>query len=331
MITIRDGTVEDIPFIKEMMWEAILVSPVLIRESGLERLRQNQERTWNDWIINPNPPPVFIAVDSTGQKLGVLSLRSYMDLRSRFYTWELGLAVADHSRRQGVGQRLLQHAIDFCRKTGQPYLVLTVDPTNRIAQALYRKVGFKLVSKRFSVFEMRFSLVPSKPEDPEIVANRRYFIEYWTNAAYYSGRGRLRKSLPYFVKNKWFKRVSLKPNDFVYIMTAIKGELYLISKYMVFQVLSYEEAEAEFPQSKPLNPDLGYLITDDATVYSLFEPPLEAEVTQALRLLDKGQPKPLPFNAAGHLDGHGLRGIREITAESAQLLDGFVEQLRFLR
>jgi RimJ/RimL family protein N-acetyltransferase len=328
MITIRDGTIEDIPFIKEMMWEAILVSPVLIYgNDGLERLRQHQEHVWNEWITKPMP--VFIAVDSTGRKLGVLSLRDYPDFRSKIQTWEFGLGVIPEARRQGVAQRLLQHTLDFCREAGQPYLALTVDPTNRIAQALYRKMGFKITSKRHGVFEMRFSFEPLRLEDPEVVANRRYFIQYWTNAEYYAGRGRLHHCSPYHIENKGFRRAGLKPKDFVYVVTVIKGGLHLIVKYEVDRLLSHEEARAEFPDSEDFDPINELLITYRATLYSLVEPPIDAEVTQALQLLHKGQPQPLPLNAAGHLNGHSLRGVREITRESAQLLDGFVEIFRY--
>lgn len=320
MITVRNATVEDVTFIKEMMWEAVLASPGLIRSNGLTGLHREQERYWNSWPDKSYP--VFVAVDASGQKLGVLSLRPYDEWRRDIETWEMGIGVAPQARRQGVGQRLIQHALDFCQQAKLPYLLLTVDPHNRTAQALYRKMGFKITSKRHGVIQMRASFTPPLPEDPAIVANRRYFTQYWSNATYYSSRRPLHHCAPYHVESKWFKQRGVKPLDFVYVIAVIKGELHLIVKYEVDKVMNYNEAKAMFPEAENLDPASDHLTAGRGTLYS-FEPPIDSEVTQALRWLDKGEPKAFSSKNKGQ-----LYGLKEITADSARLLDGFVEQFR---
>src|SRR5689334_21669987 len=172
VIRIRNASPEDVAFIKEMMWEAILVSPVQVRGYGLEKMRSDQENYWNRWLEKPSP--VFVAEDEAGQKLGVLTLRGHEDFRrdERATGWEMGMGVAPHARRQGVGQSLIRHALDFCRETKVPFLVLTVDPSNRNAFALSRKMGFKITSKRHYVIEMPVSFEPPLLEGPEIVTKR---------------------------------------------------------------------------------------------------------------------------------------------------------------
>jgi RimJ/RimL family protein N-acetyltransferase len=325
-LAIRTATVEDVPFIKAMMWEAILSSPVLIRDSGLKELRLSQDHQWEEWVKKPRP--VFIAEDATGQKLGALSLRSYPGYSWDFTrSWEIGIGVAPEARRQGVGQLLIERALDYCRETDVPYLVLTVDPTNRVAQALYRKTGFLIKSKRHGVIEMRFYFKTLSEDDPQVVAQRRYFIQYWTNAAYSSGRHRLFHCAPYHVEHRQFKKAGVKPDDFVYGIAVIKGQLHLIVKYEVTKLMSYTEAKAEFKQSDDLDPEADHLITERATSYS-FEPPIDTNITQALRLLENGIAQPLPYLENGDLNRHRLRGVKEITRESAYLLDGFVEDFR---
>ncbi len=324
MITVRNATVEDVPFIKEMMWEATLASPVMLRGYGKESRWQEQERHWAAW--DQSRKPVFLAEDSEGRKLGVVSLTPY-EMYRQPKGWELGIGVVAWARRQGVGRLLMQRAIDYSQETNTPYAILFVDPVNRSAQRLYRKLGFKIWSKRHGVIEMRLSFGPEPTVDSAPVADRRYFLQYWTNAEYYSGRGRLHHCSPYYVEHKWFRRAGLKAKDFVYMVTVIKGGLHLIVKYEVDQLMTYEEAKIQFPKSDDLDPTTGHLLAGRSTLYS-FEPPIDLEVTQALRLLDKGEPKPLPLNRVGQLDGHSLRGVREITPESARLLDGFVEIFR---
>ncbi len=326
MIIVRDATIEDVPFIKEMMWEAIEFSPVLIRDSGVRELRARQSAYWGQW--HETNHPVFVATDEAGQKLGAIALRPYHDFRHGApAVWELGIGVAVTARRQGVGQKLLEKAIEHCRKTNLPYLVLTVDPTNRLAQALYRKTNFKITSKRYGVIEMRFFIKPLPTENPETIANRRYFLHYWPKSEYRANRYRLHHCSPHWLEHKDFRKAGLKPKDWVYLVSVIKGSLHLVAKYEVEEVLSYEEAKAKYPKTEGLTPNADAVIAGWSTLYS-FEPPIDEAVAHSLKLLDKGRASPFPLNAEGQLSGPPLRGIREITPDSACLLDGFVEIFR---
>ncbi|KAE8785744.1 putative ribosomal-protein-alanine acetyltransferase [Hordeum vulgare] len=54
------------------------------------------------------------------------------------------LAVKESCRRQGLGEALLQAAVDRCRRRRVQRVSLHVDPARTAAVALYRKAGFQV-------------------------------------------------------------------------------------------------------------------------------------------------------------------------------------------
>jgi ribosomal-protein-alanine N-acetyltransferase len=58
------------------------------------------------------------------------------------------VAVAPGARRQGVGARLMDAALDVARRRGVEQLFLEVRESNLAAQALYASRGFELVGRR---------------------------------------------------------------------------------------------------------------------------------------------------------------------------------------
>lgn len=58
------------------------------------------------------------------------------------------IAVHPQFRQQGIAQRLLSYALELGRKRGVKSAVLEVRASNRAAQALYEKFGFKVVGVR---------------------------------------------------------------------------------------------------------------------------------------------------------------------------------------
>jgi len=155
LITVREATVEDIPFLKAMIWEAMLASPSFLARYGVENLQQMEEQTWEKWREHPNP--AFVALDLSGRKLGAITMR--LDGTDRPVDgWRIGIAVEAHARGQGIGQRLLQRAIACAREKGASYVNLLVDPTNTQAIVSYRRAGFVEVGEQEELIEMRIDL-----------------------------------------------------------------------------------------------------------------------------------------------------------------------------
>lgn len=64
-------------------------------------------------------------------------------LRTGLHRCELGIGIERPFRGQGLGRRLMQHAIDFCRQAPSiDWLDLKVFGHNSVARALYRSLGF---------------------------------------------------------------------------------------------------------------------------------------------------------------------------------------------
>jgi RimJ/RimL family protein N-acetyltransferase len=83
---------------------------------------------------------VFVAEDD-GRIVGRLSIARDQHPASR-HVADLGLMVAMTHRRQGIGTRLLETALDWARESEVRKLELHVFPHNEAAIKLYEKFGF---------------------------------------------------------------------------------------------------------------------------------------------------------------------------------------------
>jgi RimJ/RimL family protein N-acetyltransferase len=155
LITIKEATAEDLPFLRAMIWEAILASPTFLAHYGVETLQQMEEQYWRRW--RDYPDPAFVALDMNGQKLGAITVKPD-GTDEPVVGWRIGMAVETKVRGQGIGQRLIQQAIAFARRKGASYINLFVDPTNVQAIALYQRTGFIEVGKTDQLIEMRINL-----------------------------------------------------------------------------------------------------------------------------------------------------------------------------
>jgi ribosomal protein S18 acetylase RimI-like enzyme len=153
-VTIRQATIEDIPYLRAMIWEALLASPTFLEFQDERALEQAAEARWTRW--REHPEPAFVAEDATPQKVGAITLRPHSS--SVGQGWQIGIGVEAQARGQGVGYRLIERAILYARQTHSAYLNLLVDYANHPAIALYRRVGFRDVGEREHALEMRLSL-----------------------------------------------------------------------------------------------------------------------------------------------------------------------------
>ena len=156
-IVIRQATVDDIPFLRAMMREALLASPTLLTHLDMEAVEQAEEQEWLKW--REHPDPAFVAVDATGRKVGAIRMRPHTSAEGQ--GWQIGIGIEADARNQGIGRRLIEQAISHARATNASYLYLLVDPTNAPAIALYRQTGFVKTGEQEHVIEMRLRLSES--------------------------------------------------------------------------------------------------------------------------------------------------------------------------
>lgn len=67
----------------------------------------------------------------------------------------LNVAVLRDMRGHGVARRLVEQALDDCRKEGGSVVFLEVRHSNKAAIALYRKLGFVETGRRRNYYEMQ--------------------------------------------------------------------------------------------------------------------------------------------------------------------------------
>ncbi len=154
-VILREATVDDIPFLRAMIWEAILASPTLLSQRGVEAVQQHEEQYWSGW--QQHPDPAFVALDTNGHLLGAITLQPN-ETSASVQGWRIGMGVEAEVRGRGVGRYLVERAIEFAKAAGAAYVNLLVDPTNTRAIALYRHTGFVAAGTRDALIEMRINL-----------------------------------------------------------------------------------------------------------------------------------------------------------------------------
>jgi 5-methylcytosine-specific restriction endonuclease McrA len=111
----------------------------------------------------------------------------------------------------------------------------------------------------------------------------------------------------------------------VYVVTVLKGKLYLLANLQVAKVCDYAEAADDLGDDLWLASD--HIIASAATPMD-FNRVVPLEVTQRLMFVSGGNSKPLQFQSPGYLDQQTLRGVRELTPQSALALDQLLPPLK---
>ncbi len=148
---IRRGTIRDLPFLQEMLYEAIFWNPVSQRIPRDELVElPDIAKIFQDW--NEREGDIsFIVIDEQKRPIGAVW--------SRFWTREdhtfgfvdnaipeIGISVREEFRRRGLGTELMTEIMQYAKNSGIQQMSLSVDPHN-IALQLYEKLGFRKVSE----------------------------------------------------------------------------------------------------------------------------------------------------------------------------------------
>jgi len=91
--------------------------------------------------VRKHPDAAVFVAESERGVVGRLSIARDPHPASR-HVADLGLMVAAHARRRGVGWALLEQAVDWARQVGVRKLELHVFPHNEPAIRLYERFGF---------------------------------------------------------------------------------------------------------------------------------------------------------------------------------------------
>lgn len=154
----------------------------------------------------------------------------------------------------------------------------------------------------------------------------RAFTHYWQNATWDYERERGLGVLDQAASNQFVERgVSPNGGDTLYAISVRNGDLLLGGRLDVYRIVSQQEAERVLGRS-----------VWEAREHALAEPrtaqPLNLDrvvprdVVRQLRFVGGGSPVAPVFDEDGGLDQQTMRGVRELTPESAVLLDRQIER-----
>jgi len=136
METIEPATLEDIPQLAELL-------NVLFREEGeFQPDRKKQARALGMIIDSADRGIIFVARDGSEVAGMVGLLPTISTAEGGLAYWLEDLVVRPDRRGDGIGTRLLQHAIDYARAQGSSRITLLTGKKNTRAIQLYRRHGF---------------------------------------------------------------------------------------------------------------------------------------------------------------------------------------------
>ncbi len=92
------------------------------------------------YCSKPDPSRLYFGVFQDGNLIGIVF---FLDFDTAVP--ELGLAILDSLSGQGLGTEIAEFAIQTAEKSGCGGIFLTTHTANVRAQALYEKLGFKLI------------------------------------------------------------------------------------------------------------------------------------------------------------------------------------------
>ena len=104
-------------------------------------------------IVEDSASQLFVMRDDE-RIMGMLTLGHYTSPTGR-KVWVEDVVVSVDYRGKGLGRRLINHAIEYCRENLSPCtLMLTSNPARVAANELYRTSGFE--PKQTNVYKMTF-------------------------------------------------------------------------------------------------------------------------------------------------------------------------------
>lgn len=155
---------------------------------------------------------------------------------------------------------------------------------------------------------------------------RRFFTAYWQHR-FWNPKDNDEYQPIITSGSNLFSQRGVSLGDEVYIVSVGKGQLYLGGRITVKEVVSRSKAVKILGRSDLYDEAEEWVIGEknSGTLLNL-KRRLAPEITKKLLFSSvKSDPKPLFFSGKNELDVQTLRGIRELTVESASLFDQIIE------
>ena len=123
-----------------------------------------------------------------------------------------------------------------------------------------------------------------------------------------------------------FRKRGVSVGDVAYIISLADGQLLLGGRMTIKQIVSRDEAVRLWGSDNLYPADEWIIDPDESGTPLNLHRCLATAVARRLRFVSPGsEPRGLFFKSETHLDAQATRGVRELTAESAALLDQIIE------
>jgi hypothetical protein len=151
----------------------------------------------------------------------------------------------------------------------------------------------------------------------------RFWTFHWQNNTWRPDVNTAYELIDHSAGNNFTKR-GVSRGDIVYIVTISEGYLYLGGLMRVKSIVNHKTAVKHFHHDNLFEAE-EHLIADMefSTPLHLYRR-LAPALTKRLRFVSKSGPQGLKFTSATQLDGQTTRSVRELTLESAGLLDRII-------
>lgn len=154
---------------------------------------------------------------------------------------------------------------------------------------------------------------------------RRFFTHYWLNKTWERNRKEASDGeLLHHTAGNLFQERGVGIGDVVYVVSVIKGSLYICGKLVVGRICKSDEAAAILDY-EPWDAE-EHIIAPMATRMS-FNLKVPLKLTRQLRFISRKGIKPPKFKALNYLDEQTLRNVRELDHASAVQLDALLPPL----
>jgi len=146
---IKTGTIENLPFLEKMLFEAIFWNPTAERPDMKDFYRETKiNRFLADW---GRPGDKAFIAETRRIPIGATWYRLFKEDEGSYgfvdeNTPEIGMAITKEYRSQGIGRKLLRTLILEAQHERFESLSLSVEPSN-FALRLYQSEGFVKVGE----------------------------------------------------------------------------------------------------------------------------------------------------------------------------------------
>ena len=161
----------------------------------------------------------------------------------------------------------------------------------------------------------------------------RFFTRYRTNEQWFREQEEIEHNpqARFFDRtaSNIFRKRGVSTGDRLYLVTVISGRFYLAGKMEIGEIISLGEAARRFPD-KRLFQVSDHLLARRVTPLD-YTREVSLQLTARLLFFKGGREATLKFSKPGWLDSQTLRGIREMTPETAKRLDELLPPMIFVK